>query len=539
MTRKTALQTVERKAWGGSYFDSYRHSAMFKSYKPHNFGVKNAQLFASKLGTHLLNKKFTYMTVAKKNFYVLPGGTDDYEWYLNQDAEVEFRSSELLNNGNAQIGKGGLEFLFALDRDWLHEPVVIKCENPNVPLIRILGHPKQRSVNSHEYRGKLQTGDKNAWIPAEYFKPGKRFIDVSTSVADELNTKYAGDQYGEMFKLQGTTGNFARKIEFTDKFIRTEIACAKSGRSMPKNASYKMGNKSYNEMGLGVGYIYQQPFKNLSGQGEKADIIMKGMFIPKAEARLIERVERDREMNMEFGQLEKGIDEDTNRSRKVAPGWRQIVRDGHYKEHNGSLTLGDIYEFVSSIFITRRAFGDRKIIFAVGEGSSEFMHALIAQEASQFQYVDTKFLRETSSMFHSNALEYGSQFTSIKFPNGYVVQMVHDPIKDDRQLFPEKAPGTDKTIESFCIDIYDFGATDQKAIDASRPENITMIMQDGVEEYYTVANVYSFETGARTDGSNAYSNNKELGIYRAISGALGVWDTTRVGRIEFNPFRPV
>lgn len=121
---------------------------------------------------------------------------------------------------------------------------------------------------------------------------------------------------------------------------------------------------------------------------------------------------------------------------------------------------------------------------------------------------------------------------------GYVIEMIHDPIKDDRKLFPELAPGTNRTLESYTMDIFDFGATDQKAAGA-RNENITMIMQDGVESYFSVSNVYDFEKGAIKDGSNAYSNNKELGIYREISGGLGIWDVSRIGRIEFNPYSSV
>lgn len=119
---------------------------------------------------------------------------------------------------------------------------------------------------------------------------------------------------------------------------------------------------------------------------------------------------------------------------------------------------------------------------------------------------------------------------------GYTIEMVYDPIKDDRKLFPEKAPGSNRTIESYAMDIFDFGATDQKAFDANRSENITMVKQDGVESYFSVSNVYDFETGAEKGGSNVYSNNKELGIYRETSAGLAIWDVSRVGRIEFAPY---
>lgn len=536
MERKTALQTIERHAWGGNYFDSYSHAAMFKRYAPFNFGVKTSQLFSSQLGSSLINKKFTYMTSAKKNIYVLPGGVDDYSWFLMADADVDIRFTELLVDPAGQAGKGGLPIRFAADRDWLTEPALIKLENSNLPLLRILGQPKQRSVNSWEYEAELQTGDPNAWIPVEYLQPGMRAIRVSSAVSDELNTKYAADQFGEMFKLQSWVGNYANKAEFTDKFIRTEIACRKEGRSMPSNMGYTVGGKSYNEGAVSSGYVYQQPFSVTNGG--KAEVIEKGVFISRVEARLLERTEMDRELSMEFGRLQKTTDRDSGRTIKIAPGWREIVKDGHYKEHSGTLSLSDIYEYLMEIFITRKSFSDRHIMISGGEAAVDFLSRLIAQEASQFQYLDTLFAskRKDGQGYHENELEYGGQFTKIKMSNGVIVEIVYDPIKDDRKLFPELAPGTNRTLESFAMDIFDFGVTEQKAADTSREENITMVLQDGVESYFTVSNVYDFQSGAEMAGNNVYSHNKENGIYRELSGSLCVWDATRVGRIEFNPY---
>lgn len=522
--RKTALVTHERHDWGGSYFDSFTHAAMFKKYKPFNFGMRNAQLFSSKPGSHLVNKKFTYYTIARGNVYMLPPGIDDYEWFMEADADIDFEITELLVDPNAQPGKGKIPFRIAINRPYVHEPVLLKTEGHGLPQLRILGHPIQRSANSWELEVELQDGDLNSWIPVDYLQPGRKLIRTSTSTADEGNMKFGPDQYGEMFKLQSWTGNFANKVEFSDKFIRMEIGCRKDGRPMYKG--YK------DSQAIGVGYIYQQQF-NTTNSGE-AKKIEAGVFISMAEAKLLDRTEMDREMNMQFGRLEKTVDRDTNRTMKVAPGWEQIVRDGHYKEHPGTLNLSGIYEFISEIFLTRRSYGDRMIKIATGEAGLEFWHRLIAAEASQFQYVDTIHVRDTQSPYHEYAKEYGIQFTKIRFPMGYVVELVHDPIKDDRKLFPEMAPGTNRTLESYAMDVFDWGATDQKAIGA-RDENLTMVMQDGVESYFTVSNVYDFETGAVTDGSNVNVLNKNAGIYREMSGALCAWDATRLGRIAFNP----
>lgn len=536
-SRKTALSFVERgNMEGGSYQDSLSHSSMFKKYGPHNFGVRGAQLWSSKLGSHLLNKKFLYMTKGKGNVYTLPMGVDDYKWKLESETENPFIITEQTVEDGVQNGKNGKPFKVRINSGLPHEPVVFKTEDPNVPMAKIIGHPKMISPNSYEYTLVLQTGDPNAWIPSDLLKPGKTLVDATTQVSDELNQKYAGIQFANMSELEGVTGNFARKTEMTDKFIRLELGCRANGTAMPSSASYSIGGERMGGSAVGTGYVYYNEIKNLgnTGKGGKSTPMYAGTFVTTVEAKLEERLHRDVEMNMEFGQVQFTRDFDSERVIKTPAGWRQIVKDGHFKAHNGSLTLTDIYEYISEIFITRKDFADRKIILSSGEAGCNYLHKLIAREASQFQYVDTHFLRSVSSEFHTNALEYGVQFTSIKLPMGYVLQIQHDPIKDDPILFPQKAPGTNYTVESFAMDIFDFGQTDQNAA-ATNSSNITCVQQGGVEEYFTVSNVYDFETGAIKDGSNARSNNKELGIYRATSSGLCVWDVSRVGRLEYDP----
>jgi hypothetical protein len=534
MDRKTALKLQEYKGFAADFHDSVSHAAMFRSYKPYNFGVKTAQLFSASLKSDLINKKFTYLTLARGNFFALPGGTDEYEWSVVGDAKIDFRITELLEASNSQPGKGNQPFRIALDKDWLHEPDIIISQDPNAPQLRIIGHPEQLGANSYAYEVELQSGDPGDWMPLDLISEDALFVKSSTAVADEENRKYGTDQYGQMAKLRSWTGQFANKIEFTDKFLRTEIAARKEGRSVNPGQGYKFNGSMHGDA-IAQGYLYQAPLKERNGS---PDVITKGVFITKAEARLLERCEEDREMMMEFGRLQRTEDRDTSRPIKIAAGWRQLVRDGHFWQHNGSLTLADLSEYLSTIFFRRKNFADRKVYIYTGEGGLEFLSQLIADEAAGFRYPDANnFIRNNSEPMgvHSNELEYGSQFTRVKLYNGLDVCFVYDPIKDDDSLFKIKAPGTNRPAESYAMDIFDLGYTDQKA-QGARGENITMVMQDGVEEYYSVSNVYDIFTGAITDGSNARSNNKMAGIYRTVAGSLCIWDVSRVGRIEYNPY---
>jgi hypothetical protein len=282
--RRTALQTVQRKAFGGSYYDSFTHAAMFRKMGPYSFGVKSSQVFAAELGSHRINKKFTYYTVAKGNVYDLPAGTNDYEWYLVADADVDFRFTELLVSATAHNGKAGLPFDIALDRDWLHEPAIIKLEDSDLPLLRIIGYPKPLGANSFKYEVEMQTGDMNAWIPSIFLMPGRTAIRATSGVSDELNTKYAPDQYGEMFKLQSWIGYFANKAEFTDKFIRMEIANREAGQKMPKGSGYMVDGTPMKGSAIGMGYVYKQKF-NLTNSG-KAQVLEAGVFVSRVEANI-------------------------------------------------------------------------------------------------------------------------------------------------------------------------------------------------------------------------------------------------------------
>lgn len=528
MIRKTAIPVTSRKGFGGSFHDSVAHAAMFRDEQPYDFGVKTSMLYSAELDSDIVNKKFTYHTYASGNYYVIPGGKDEYQWSVIGDADVDFRITELLVAADSQPGKDGQEFEIALDKDWLHEPAILLTENPNLPQLRIIGQPRPLGNQSWAYTVEVQDGNPNSWIPVEYLQPGRILVRTSTATADELNQKYGPDQYSSMMKLRSVTGQFSNKIEFTDKFVRMEIAAAKRGSQ--NKESYDFAGKKYSDAFTDQ-YIYQAKLK----QSGKNDIIEKGVFISKAEARLLERCEMDRELMMEFGRLQITKDRDTDRPIKIAPGWREIVKDGNYFTHNGSLTLKQLYEYVRSIYFRRHNFKNRKIMIYSGEGGIAFLSELIKQEASQFQTLEPGVFinkRNDPKGYHSNEFEYGAQFTKIKFPMGIEVEIMYDPIKDNDQLFKTKAPGSNLPLESFQMDIFDFGHTENRP-EGAPVENITMVMQDGVEEYYQVGGVYDIRTGAPTDGSVRPTNSKKVGIYRTCAGALCVWDSSRVGRIEW------
>lgn len=78
-------------------------------------------------------------------------------------------------------------------------------------------------------------------------------------------------------------------------------------------------------------------------------------------------------------------------------------------QHNGNLSLGDIFEFLNNLFLTRKNFKDRKVVLSGGEGAIEFLSRLIFQEYSSIVTVDTLFAekRKDPAGYHANELTYG------------------------------------------------------------------------------------------------------------------------------------
>lgn len=524
MERRTALKVTERKGFGGSFYDSVAHAAMFRDENPYDFGVKTAMLYSADIDSDIVNKRFTYHTYASGNYYVLPGGKDEYQWSVIGDARIDFRVTELLVSATALAGKDGLEFEIALDKDWLHEPAMILSENPDLPGLLIIGQPRPLGNQSWAYTVRVQSGDPNKYIPVEYLQPDRIWTRISAPTSDEENPHYAGDQYSNMMKLRSFCGQVSNKLEVNDKFVRMELANKKR-----QGETYDFAGKKYSDA-FNSQYIYQAKLRD----PKTNDIIEKGVFISKAEARLLERCEMDREMIMEFGNGQYTYASDTEKPLKIAPGWREIVKDGNYFEHNGSLTLKQLYEYIRAIYFRRQNFKNRKIRIYTGEGGMAFLSELIKREASTFQTIEpgVYFQSRGEGKYHSNEFAYGAQFTKILFPMGIEVEFWYDPIKDNDQLFKRKAPGTNMPLESFQLDIFDFGHTDNRP-EGSPVENITMVMQDGVEEYYQVGGVYDIRTGAPVDGSVRPNNSKRMGIYRTCAGSLCVWDVSRVGRVAW------
>lgn len=497
------VELFEYKNWGGSNYDSRHYADAFRHENPHHFGMQVSKMFSA--SNKFSDKVLTQYTYASGNYQVIDN--DVFRWTLAGDDEVPFYVTEFLEAGNTKPGYNRGEFRIALHMGILQEPDVLMCEDNRFPLIEIVGNPIQVG-NSYYYTCRLQTGDPTEWIDPEMLQVGMRFIKASTSIGTEMNQVWGTDAYSSQMELESQIGAFGEKVSFTDKVVRKEIAARKRGQR--------------GELGLDSGYAFDVK------QGDK--VIKRGAFITMAEARLLDRIEMDCEMSMTFGRASERWDSRGQFLRKTGPGWRQIVKDGHILYHGGDLSAQRIEDFLHGILLGRKSFDDRKIVLDCGEGAMKMIHRIIADEYNSFLTVDTKFTSNVQGVGGNRGLSYGAQFLELQLINGIKVDLRYNPIKDNHKYCGRKHPDDPKfTIDSYRIDIMDFGSTDDGM------SNITMVVEDGVDSYAYTGGMVDPASGPVKDGSKVSSFEKGISFEREKSGGLVVFDTSRVGSIIFEP----
>jgi len=141
------------------------------------------------------------------------------------------------------------------------------------------------------------------------------------------------------------------------------------------------------------------------------------------------------------------------------PGVQEQLEDGHIHFFS-HLTSNLIEEYLMDIFYSRIKPGrQRRIKGYTGEyGMVQFHKAIQGwMERSGFiTVVDSLFIDKTQSEYHANALAAGYQFVKYRMANGSELELVHNPLYDDREINFEIDPVTGYPVESQRITFLDF-----------------------------------------------------------------------------------
>lgn len=142
------------------------------------------------------------------------------------------------------------------------------------------------------------------------------------------------------------------------------------------------------------------------------------------------------------------------------PGVQEQLEDSH-QHYYSHLTARLIEEYLMDIFYSRIKPGkQRRIKGFTGEYGMIQFHRAISDWAEKrkgfISVVDTNFITKENSQYNRNAVGAGYQFTVYRMANGAELELVHQPLYDDREISSEIDPVTGYPKESQRITFLDF-----------------------------------------------------------------------------------
>lgn len=140
------------------------------------------------------------------------------------------------------------------------------------------------------------------------------------------------------------------------------------------------------------------------------------------------------------------------------PGIQEQLEDSHIHRYS-HLTATLIEEYLMDIFYSRVKPGSgRKIKAFTGEYGMLLFHRAIQDWMNKSGFIKNVeiFTDKVSSSYNANALAAGYQFVRYRMANGAELELIHNPLYDDRELNSEIDPVTGFPTESMRFTFLDF-----------------------------------------------------------------------------------
>ena len=320
---------------------------------------------------------------------------------------------------NLTPGKGKTPFKIKLDEDWYEAGDTISPGTSGQKYqCRIMEEP-QRHGNGWVYIVRLKSDDFNAFMPVSLLTPGQQFGKLWSEYEEGANQD-GSTQYAMPLTLEDSLGKFRKKYEVTDyaseEVLAVKIPDSKGGYhdSWVKYAEVEYWQQWYRE--LERAFWYNRKTRSIKGS--------------------------------------------TGRAVDNFSGVQEKLEDSHLHYYT-ELTAKLIEEFLLDIFYSRVKPGaGRKIKVFTGEYGMVLFNRAMQDIMDKRGWViaNENFnpVQKASSSIHTNAYSIGYQFVQYKMHNGAELELVHNPLYDDRSINFEIDPVTGFPTESMRFTFLDF-----------------------------------------------------------------------------------
>ena len=411
-------------------------------------------------------------------------GSTSWEWELKgANTRPLVIVENVLPAGNTTPGKYRRNFKLKLDEAWfLPGDVIHPGTSDKSRQVRIMKRG-QKMVDGCIYEVRLTSDDPDAFLPATYLAAGQKWGKLY-STYEEGAEESGSTQFSFPIALQNKMSKFRKQYKVTD-YASTEVLAVavpdsngKLHNSWIRYADVEYWMQWYREVERGYWY------------GRSADTVIGS----------------------------------TGRPVRMGPGVQEQLEDSHIHRYS-HLTAKLIEEYLMDIFYSRTKPGKgRKIKGYTGEFGMLIFHRAIQDWANKSGFVKNieVFTNKVSSDLHDNAIGAGYQYVKYSMANGATLELIHNPLYDDRDINFEIDELTGFPVESQRITFLDFSGENSKS-------NVKIMNKKDGFAFTYVEGLYG-PYGPKNGGSSAHSGSYyEMHVEKSCG--IHVEDVTKCGEL--------
>lgn len=346
--------------------------------------------------------------------------TNSWEWKLRGASTKPLIVLENVEpSSNTTPGQGKTTFKIKLEgNDYVAGDVITPGTSGQKYQCRIMEEP-QRHGNGWVYTVRLVSDEFSAFVPVTYLAQGQQWAKMYSTYGEGDNQD-GSTQYSMPFSLSDSLGKFRKKYQVTD-YASQEVLAVKI-------------------------------------QDSKGS--MHDSWIKYAEVEYWQQWYKELERAYWYNRKAVSIDSASGRPVDSFAGVQEKLESSHIHYYS-ELTAKLIEEFLLDIFYSRIKPGSgRRIKVFTGEYGmlifNRAMNDLVEKRGWVVAGQNFNPIQKTSSEYNSNAYSVGYQFVKYIMHNGAELELVHNPLYDDRSINFEIDPITGYPVESMRFTFLDF-----------------------------------------------------------------------------------